>query len=352
VFIDRHNDDQVRVAPCCQASTAIESAETFDFKTSPHLQNIRQQFDQGLKPATCNLCWTAESRGQKSRRQGAIEFFNLPLQETTVELEAVDYSATWACNLACIMCGPQLSSTWAKEMSITPLALKEMGRKFQKQNKIQDRLDLSCIKKLHFNGGEPLLNTDQFEILDRINLSQVTISYNTNGTVYPSDRLIELWSRAKLVKLFFSIDAIGPQYEYIRYPGNWSAVGDNLQRMRQELPSNVMFSFNCTVGCYNAFEMMDVWKWFDDNMSSNREGDPSDFCWQLAYNYDIRHLLPTAKQDIIDQVSAVPQLAALGNYIKSVQSRPANHAWQKSLDTIDKRRGTNWKSTLQIGKYY
>jgi hypothetical protein len=352
MFIDRHNDSQIQVAPCCQATVAIESVDTFDFKNSPHLQKIRQQFDQGLKPTACNRCWTAESRGQKSRRQGAIEFFNLSSQETTVTLESIDYSATWACNLACVMCGPYLSSTWAKELLVTPAALKVMGRKFQKQNKIQDILDLSCIKKLHFNGGEPLLNTDQFEILSRVDLSRLTISYNTNGTIYPSDQLIDLWRQAKLVKLFFSIDAVGPQYEYIRYPANWAAVSDNLLRMRQELPSNVMFSFNCTVGCYNVFEMIDVWDWFDANISSNREGDQSDFCWQLAYNYDIGCLLPAAKQDIIDQVSAIPQLTAIAKHVESVQSRPSNNNWQKSLNKIDDRRGTDWKSTLQIGKYY
>lgn len=197
-----------------------------------------------------------------------------------------------------------------------------------------------------------MLNTDQFEILDGIDLAKTTISYNTNGTLYPSDRLIDLWSRAKLVKIYFSIDAIGPQYEYIRYPGNWNEVSSNLLKMRQELPSNVMFSFNCAVGCYNAFEMIDVWKWFDANMSSNREGDPSDFCWQPANNYDIRHLSSTAKQDIINQVSTIPQLESLTNYVKSVQSHPPSIEWQHSLNAIDKRRGTDWKSTLQIGKYY
>lgn len=352
IFVDQYNNDQIRVAPCCQASTAIESVETFDFKTSSHLQNIRQQFDQGLKPTACDRCWTAESRGQKSRRQGAIEFFNLPLQETTVVLEAIDWNATWACNLACIMCGPYLSSTWAKELSMTPEALKVLGRKFRKQNKIQDVLDWSHIKKLHFNGGEPLLNTDQLNILNRVDLSQLTISYNTNGTIYPDDKLIDLWSQTKLVKLFFSIDATGPQYEYIRYPANWAAVSNNLLRMRQELPSNVMFSFNCTVGCYNVFEMIDVWKWFDTNISTNREGDPSDFSWQLAYNYDIGYLLPAAKQEIIDQISTIPQLKAIATHVESVQSRPSYNGWQKSLDEIDKRRGTDWKSTLQIGKYY
>lgn len=352
MFIDRHNDDQIRVAPCCQAMTKVEPVAGFDFGTSPHLTKIRQQFDQGLKPVECNLCWNAENRGQKSRRQGAIEFFDLPSQDTTVKLEAIDYSATWACNLACIMCGANNSSTWAKELLLTSADLTRLGRRFQKSNKIQDNLDLTDIKKIHFNGGEPLLNADQFSLLNNVNLSQVTISYNTNGTIWPSDQLIDLWSRAKLVKLFFSIDAVGPQFEYIRYPADWSQVSDNLLRMKQQMPSNVMFSFNTTVGCHNAFEILDVWKWFDKNLSSNREGDLSDFCWQLANGYNIAQLCLSAKQDIIAQLSDIPLLKSIATYTESVMDSPASNAWQIKLNNIDKRRGTNWKSTLQIGKYY
>lgn len=352
VFIDRYNDDQIQVAPCCQAQKAIETVENFDFKTSPHLQQIRHQFDQGQRAPECHRCWEAEDLGQRSRRQGAIEFFNLPSKDATVVLEAIDYSATWACNLACIMCHPSSSSTWAKELELSAADLKLIGRKFQKANKIQNALDLSFIKKLHFNGGEPLLNNDQFDLLDHMDLSNTVISYNTNGTIWPSDRLIDLWKQAKLVKLFFSIDAIGEQFEYIRYPAKWAEVSENLIKMKKELPGNVMFSFNSTVGCYNAFEIIDVWKWFDENLSTNREGDPSDFCWQLAYNYDIESLTLAAKQDIINQVSLIPALKSLANYIKSTLSTPVANSWQTRLGKLDQRRGTDWKSTLKIGKYY
>jgi organic radical activating enzyme len=104
------------------------------------------------------------------------------------------------------------------------------------------------IKKIHFNGGEPMLNKDQVSLLDRLDLSNVFISYNTNGTVYPDQKIIDLWKQAKLVKLFFSIDATEQAFEYIRYPAKWAEVADNMIRMRDELPSNVMFGINATVG--------------------------------------------------------------------------------------------------------
>jgi len=352
IFIDKFNDDQIKIAPCCQSIPAIESVVDFDFKTSKHLQKIRQEFDQGNKPSQCVRCWSAEKVGQKSRRQSAIEFFNMTTPDPSIVLESIDYNSTWACNLACIMCGPSFSSTWATELKLSTVELKQLGRKFRKSNKIQNALDLSEIKKIHFNGGEPLLNNDQFDLLDNLDLSNTTISYNTNGTICPSDRLIDIWNRAKLVKLFFSVDAIGPQFEYIRYPAKWSQVEQNLIRMRQEMPSNVMFGFNSTVGCYNAFEMVDVWKWFNENLLTNRESDPSDFCWQLAYNYDIADLSEAAKQDIINHTETIPELSSIANYTRSTLDKIANTHWQSKLDQIDQRRGTDWKKSLKIGKYY
>ena len=51
VFVDRVNDDKIRVAPCCQANSQVELVETFDFNASPHLTKLRQQFDNNKKPS-------------------------------------------------------------------------------------------------------------------------------------------------------------------------------------------------------------------------------------------------------------------------------------------------------------
>lgn len=356
VFIDRQNDDRIRVAPCCNAEYREEAVDTFNFHTSPYLNELRNQFDQGQRPDACRRCWHAEELGQKSRRQSAIEFFEINDSTTTVRLESIDHSATWACNLACVMCGPQLSSTWAKELELSSNDLVDMGRRFQKSNNFLEHLDLTYIKKVHFNGGEPLLNNDQTELLKRLDqegvLGNVFISYNTNGTVWPTDQVIDLWSRARLVKLFFSIDATGDGYEYVRYPGKWEEVCQNIQRMKEQLPSNVMFGFNVAVGAYNVFEIMDVWSWFDRHLQTNREGDPSDFCWQLVYNFDIKNLNLAAKEHAIIELLHSDKFQGIVDYLKSTINYKHSDDWTIKLDKIDQRRQTDWRQTMRVGKYY
>ena len=356
IYIDRYNDDQVRVAPCCQAMTKLESVNTLNFNTSPYLTKLRNQINQGERPSECRWCWELEDIGQKSRRQSAIEFFNLDPQDTLVQLDSIDYNATWACNLACIMCGPGSSSTWATELEYDQIKLFEIGRRFQKTNTFLDKFDLTTIKKIHFNGGEPMLNNEQTTLLEQLeeqnSLKNTFISYNTNGTLMPSNKVVKLWEKAKLVKLFFSIDGTGSSYEYIRHPANWNQVSKNIKDMRDQLPGNVLFGFNIAVGSYNLLELADILKWFKENLATNREGDPSDFCWQFVRNYDIKNLTRVAKEQALVSLYNQPEVQGIITYVNSTINYTTNDAWINELEKIDQRRGTNWRNSLQAGKYY
>lgn len=354
VFIDRHNDTHIQVAPCCQATTKLEPVDTFSFETSPHLTKLRKQFDRNEKPVECDRCWQVENTGHKSRRMSAIEFYNVE-PSSEVLLEGIDHSATWACNLACIMCSPENSSLWATQNNLTRDDLKAMGRYFQKSNNFLDKLDVGHIKKIHFNGGEPMLNNDQIELLLKLEKQQVLetafISYNTNGTVMPSKQIIDLWSRARLVKIFFSIDAVCGAFEYVRWPGKWEQTSKNILAMRAELPSNVMFGFNTTVGNYNLLEIAEVYNWFNQHIRTNREGDPSDFCWQLASNFDPVSLPKIIKQQAIKELESIPELSGLVEYLKLTLDHPENTKWVTTLDKLDATRNTSWRTALKTAKF-
>lgn len=355
LFIDRYNNDSVRIAPCCQAQCRIESVDNFDFKNSTYLTELRQQFDQGHKPEECNSCWDMEKVGHKSRRLAAQEFYNIE-PSSLVQLESIDHSATWACNMACIMCGADRSSQWAAELNLTNEQLFNIGRKFQKENNILDQLSMEHVKKIHFNGGEPFLNTHQLDLLDRLEqqdvLKDTFISYNTNGSIFPNAKIIDRWSRSRLVKLFFSIDAVESAFEYIRWPGKWNEISSNIQSMREQLPGNVMFGINLTVGSYNLLELKNLDSWFQNNIATNREGDPSDFNWQIAPNFDPKHVNNTVKHQVIEDLKGRTRMLGIINYLQSTLNYSGNNDWITKLDNIDLRRSTNWRNSLTISQYY
>lgn len=346
LFIDRVNDDYIKIAPCCQATPTVEHIEKFDFKHSDYLESLRNKFNQGHRPDECRRCWHDESLGNSSRR---INISSLDTPRTDVELENITVYTTWACNLACIMCTPEYSSTWAKELNIGIDTLEKIGRKFDKSKNFLDKFDFSKIKRIHFNGGEPLLNNEHERILEKFDkagvLNSTNLSYNTNGTQYPSNKTLELWSQSQQVLLWFSIDGTENSYEYIRYPADWQSTSNNLKAIKNTMPKNVDFGFNITVGCYNIFEVADVVNWAKNNLSLDN------FSLQIAYNFDPAQLNTNAKKAAIDCLQDHDEFQGLVNHLTATLNQEKSE-WIHKLDIIDQRRGTNWKKMLKVAEFY
>jgi uncharacterized Fe-S cluster-containing radical SAM superfamily protein len=349
LFVDRFNQDAIRIAPCCQAKPVIVSIDQFDFATNEHLTSLRVQNQDNQRTAECNACWQAEDMGQRSRRQWAVSRFDRPTYE--VVLEGIDHSATWACNLACVMCGPENSSSWAAELDLTSDQLSTIGRKYQKLNNFTDKIDLSSVIRLHFNGGEPLLTNEHLDLLNYFDnkdlLKNLIISYNTNGTVAPTSAVLDLWSRAKQVTLFFSVDGIGPVFDYIRWPGQWNNVSENILRIKHACPG-VRIGFNVTIGNYNILEVGEIWNWFVSNINS----DGTDFNVQMVNKFTCQ--LPSeAVAEVVNQLAGIAIFQGLVDSVgcNNTLAQGSGH-WTKRLESIDQRRGTSWRTALKIGKYY
>jgi molybdenum cofactor biosynthesis enzyme MoaA len=300
-----------------------QTVNELNFQSNTALTALRQDFDNSIRSEDCHRCWRLEDLGADSRRKNMIDEYHT--RDTAVELKSLDINVTWACNLACVMCGPQWSSTWSKELGTNEIELRQLGRKSQKANPFMDQLDLTQIERVHFNGGEPLINNNHLDVLQRLHdcgsLSKTAVSYNTNGTVLPNDTVIDMWKQAKLVKLYFSIDATDQAFEYVRWPAKWLEVESNIKHMIDTLPSNVMFGLNVTVGCYNIFEITDVWKWFNETIRTNTETINRTLKFSLKGPVRTHHYLNTyIRYNMNEQLQTIQRMINAGyrqttNYI-------------------------------------
>jgi wyosine [tRNA(Phe)-imidazoG37] synthetase (radical SAM superfamily) len=357
--VERYGDDRIKYGPCCNSTRQLTDIDSFDFATDPFLQKLRNEFDQGHRPQECNRCWNKEDRGQTSRRMDMIQFYkDAGVQPESTGIKSIDYYTSWACNLACVMCEPYFSSTWARELDLSRDQLYNLGRLYHNNNSVLSQLDVSGVEKLHFNGGEPFLNNDHLELLEKIkqqgDLSKVTISYNSNGTIAPTPQLIDLWKQSKLVRIYFSIDGIKEVFEYIRWPGKWNQTCENILEMKQSLPSNVCFGFNVAVGI-NLLDLADIFEWFNTNLATNREGDVSNFTWQPMFikNISVIDSMPTElKQQAIKDLKSIELAKSIVSYIEQSPEGHNSDPWTEWLTELDKKRNSNWRQTLSIGKYY
>ena len=301
----------LEISPCCVSPT--RPATSIDFANNKYLVGLRKEMEQGTLPAACSNCKTAEDAGLSSRRQGSNSWYKQQeLDNEVVELVRMDYWTGDTCNLACVICGPQNSSTWKQELGL-PVELKKSV-----SNKFWTTIDLSKIKFIHFNGGEPLLSKEHVKLLHAIeHKDQVHLNYNTNGTILPSDELLDLWKQFRLVQLDFSIDDIGTRFEYQRFPAKWDQVTSNLQWYIDNAPHNCMFAVNTSVGILNHGNLPSLTAWLQANFHTSRFTDPIQHRQQLTGGmFALQHA---------DKRKSMITLA---------------------LARIDQRRGTNWRATF------
>lgn len=257
------NQNDIQVTPCCWYQGN---------HTREYLASIDDWTDG------CDVCHHQESAEQYSFRQSSFDIIPDMLDNSVVALDiAVDFN----CNAACVTCGPHASSTWSKHLS--NLKIVHEVQKFDYEFDLQN-LDLSKLRRIKFFGGEPLFTDLHLNILKQIpNPQQVDIWYTSNISIMPSEAVLSLWSKFKLVYLEASIDGIDKQFEYIRWPLLWDKTQENLFDLHKNGPVNLLFRINHTLNPFNIYYFDRLENWVNANLKTNRLGDETEInihpCW-------------------------------------------------------------------------
>jgi sulfatase maturation enzyme AslB (radical SAM superfamily) len=254
------SSESITYAACCWGRSNIKSKGIIEWHHAD-LDLLRQQNKMGMIPPDyCQSCIDQEQAGQKSMRMGYIELHQAPSYDNS--LQYLDINIDYTCNLACVTCGPEYSTTWRKELDIKNLSVRPKIENFLKTF---DSLDFSTLKEIRFWGGEPFLTRTHEQILDfiaaRCDTSTIKLMYNTNGTQRISDQTRELLEEFKFVRISFSVDGTGKKFEYLRYPGCWNEVEDNLLWWRENLPHNSMLSLTTTASIFNVLDLGEIFDW-------------------------------------------------------------------------------------------
>lgn len=319
------------VRPCCLADDEIvdDSGQKFKLGTtnfqsiqnSNHMHDLRAQFLAGEKPQTCRKCWNEERAGRASKRIHTLDRLKhmLPDQDWTTDakpLMFLDLKLGNICNLKCRICGSWSSSQFAaEEISFMPRAEQKSSHAYKmlragawpKENEhFWQQIDsvLEDIRYIEFTGGEPFMIDQHFDMLqgivDRGIAGQVEIHYNTNGTLFP-DRGPDIWRHFKTVEVAFSVDDIGPRFEYQRSNASWGTVKENISKfriMREHMP-NLQLQCCTTVNVFNVRYLDEVALWI--------ALQDFDFVyWNMmhdAWYFSISRLPVTAKQLIADYLA-------------------------------------------------
>ena len=269
----------IQVGACCWYKDTKTVALGTDMWNLSNLIELRELNKKNqLHSYGCEQCVYMEQHGGTSRRTDINEYYN----STATDLSGprgLEIKIDYTCNIACVYCGPYNSTKWRLEEN-TPK--KQFPIRLEKLDIVSllDTFDLSNLDNIHFYGGDPLL-TDTHEIIlnyidRRCGLQNIYAWYNTNGTVKVSQRVLDLWAKCRIIKIFFSIDDVGPRFEFIRYGAVWNQAEDNMLWFKDTCPVNTMFIIQPTMSCLNSLHHYQLINWKKEWFDTNRLGDLTD----------------------------------------------------------------------------
>jgi MoaA/NifB/PqqE/SkfB family radical SAM enzyme len=243
--------------------------------------DIRNALQNGDRHRSCSWCWQEEDSGRKSKRLRDNEKYLSHLSaggEPFNNLAKFELNLGNTCNLKCRTCAPHSSSQWMKEYFDVyeskkyqndykkySIQMKKYHQTYDDESPFWDDLieNLPTIKQFDFYGGEPFMSKKMWSVLelavDKGYAKEIELHYATNGTQWPKER-IDIFNHFRHLNLNFSIDGVGKQFEYMRYPASWEEAQQNMEYAREfkKTHHNMQLSWCSTLSTLNIYSLPEL----------------------------------------------------------------------------------------------
>jgi organic radical activating enzyme len=237
----------------------------------------REQMLKNERNASCEQnCWFAEDNGAQSPRlcQGGVKKTHTEIVRQPEMLELV---LNTDCNLTCSYCCKEYSNSWKRDIvnngnykftnnqderyqaNTKDKILLNVGQKNLKNTKHYQllleeiKLSSSKLKLLQITGGEPLLDNNLIDILEKLNPPPSTQIEILTGLGVNKLRFLNMIKKLKNIKNFvlgISSENTEEFLEFNRYGTKWIEFYDKINILKNE---NINFHFNSVLSNLTIF---------------------------------------------------------------------------------------------------
>ena len=353
-------------SPCCLYKGSIPNVKVYEtdlkkIQNSEYMENLRQQFKDGIRPTNCQSCWQEEDAGKTSKRMNSIFKMRNSLENWSPNseptLKFIDFKLGNVCNLKCRICGSWSSSKWAQEeldYGENPVARKNLteGGWPKKYPKFFDDVkdSLKEAEFFEFTGGEPFMIQNHFKILkhcvEKGYAKNQDIHYNTNGTQLPPPQVFDLLKNFKRVEVAFSIDDAGEPFEYQRHPAKWVKVNENLIEWKKMQTPNMEFQICSTINIFNILSLAKLNLWV-------RQFQPKFFYVNTCFDPDVFNIqtLPQQVKNIVtDRYKDLKDFQGTINFMNSIDrdTQEIREQRKERIMKADKYRNENFGEVFPL----
>lgn len=344
---------QKEFKPCCKYSHSLAD-NLSGYQNSQDLVDLRNQFFAGQKPIGCKRCWDDENAGMPSKRQLDWKYtFN----ETVPDLNSIKILMLAfgnSCNLACMTCDSQSSTTWIKEeeklkSTIPSLVIHKHHRFYQDENFLEQIKQIANkVSHVYFPGGEPFLtgtdeHLDFLDYLISVGADNISLHYMTNATIFPKEQFWEKWKKFKKIDMQLSIDGQDKHFNYNRWPADWEQVTENIKlyQIKEESDANLKLSIGHVISIFTVFYFPEFFKW----CLQNNLRDPYISLLSYPKRYDIR-TLPLAVKDKIKVKLDRFKFKEIVEYMYQDDFSDTFNETKTYINLLDQQRGHRFSETF------
>ena len=278
-FVHIEVDTDGKIRPCCvydghftKEDGSLYNARTdslHDIRNSTWIKSMQQKMLDDKPDRGCRKCYSEEMNNNVSRRIRENKRFEAEIDNIrngVFNLKILDIKPGNTCNLKCRICNEYSSSKWLddkyKLFNTTKLFDETQLANFKWYNNenFWKELDdlIEHVEFIEIFGGEPMLIKQQFKFLEKLverGLSKnITVSYATNGTIFPENAVKNIWPYFKRIIIMLSADGIKKGFEYSRYPAEWSVYENTLQRY---VDAGITPTISYGVSVYSIFNLIE-----------------------------------------------------------------------------------------------
>lgn len=369
----------------CHRNKNVTIPDNYDFNNHSFLIQQREKMKNGEWPSDgkgCEHCRDQEKYGGYSDR---IQFLNNPYNKrfvpkellanpdaTNVQPTTLSVHFNNKCNMKCLYCGPDYSSSWENENEKFEHTFKlrnETEKKYtERVKKFYEWMEVNYknLRAFDILGGEPFIQQETWECIDWMMAhpnKEIDFEIYSNFQIKPFlfkrnlEKLNNLCSHVHEVSIVASIDCWGPQLEYIRSGLELKIVEENMNCLVNEFP-NIVLTLNATITSlslpYTAELIKKVIEWKkikpNINFTYNKCVDP--------VHFDPNIMPPGTYSSYIEELTELNKLLLNNNMqqsinamFKEINESPAkydviNYLRDSFLTKFDYRRNTNWKESF------
>jgi len=302
------------------------------FHTDTMLQDRELMLDNKSCASCHHGCYKLEEQGLPSARRQYINDTKIP--DPQAPLTTLQISLSTDCNLTCMYCSPEWSSSWHRDiekngeylLNGTPVKQKNnwstlWAMMTQKSRGVDSRFFKLLLREIKLAtglqnvtllGGEPLLNNQLDQVLEMVHGKKITI---ITGLGISHGRLRKVLDMTKGLDVNFSISAetTGTLFELIRHGVTW---GDFQQRVGMIEDNGNEIKFISTMSNLSVLGFPDFYDLYSSRHKIAING-LQEIPWMMPHVLD-----PRSKNEFIDRIQDKHNLPEFNNILHMINKTP------------------------------